>query len=683
MSLGVFFVVRPAWSVGTRSFELDSLEKLSGGDLRGVRITSDGIVHAGWTLARAEIPGSGGTTVTSALPLADGSILVGTGPASGGKIVRFVGDQASILADTKESAVTSLAVDKGGHIAASTTSGRIYRISHGTAEVFASLPDVDTVFAIAFDKTGDLFAATGSGGRIWRIDPSGSMSIYFHADDPFVVSLSFGPTGTLFAGTSGQGLLYEITGPGSARVLYDFPADDVHSIIAGPDGSVWAAVNESASGSTPESPEAASSSSRHSSGGRAPPGPVTAAHMKPGKGSLWRVDPRGRPERLMHHDDTHYVSLALDETGKPYVGTGAEGRVYTVDNSHVVSLVVDTDERQVSGLGLTGKTRYVLGSDPAVLHRIVGVGGPDSLWTSKPLDAGLRARFGRLTFAADGSVEVSTRTGDMGTPDATWSPWSKPIRSGDAALSPAGRFFQVRARLGSASATIANISIPFVTDNLRAVVTEISAHAKTGVRDTKEGIVPSGADIPKHDSVMHATWKVDNPDGDELRFRVQFRREGTSNWIDATPADQVLTKQEIDWDTATLPEGIYRVRVDASDELSNPPDETTRHALDSAPVLIDNTPPVFKLLEVRGRRVVAEISDGIGPIARVDFAVDGRTEWRPLAPVDGIFDSAKESIDANVTDLVGQSPGPHVLALRAYDAAGNFVVREVEVSSPR
>ena len=44
----------------------------------------------------------------------------------------------------------------------------------------------------------------------------------------------------------------------------------------------------------------------------------------------------------MHHDEFHYVSLALGDDGRPYVGTGAEGRVYTVDDAHVVTLVADT-----------------------------------------------------------------------------------------------------------------------------------------------------------------------------------------------------------------------------------------------------------------------------------------------------------------------------------------------------
>ena len=106
------------------------------------------------------------------------------------------------------------------------------------------------------------------------------------------------------------------------------------------------------------------------------------------------------------------------------------------------------------------------------------------------------------------------------------------------------------------------------------------------------------------------------------------------------PRDTVLTKPELDWETAALPEGKYRVRVDASDEIANPPVDATHFALESPPLTVDNTPPVFKTIGVQGRRLRAEVVDGVGPIARVEVAIDGRPEWRPVAPVDGIFDTA-------------------------------------------
>ena len=95
-------------------------------------------------------------------------------------------------------------------------------------------------------------------------------------------------------------------------------------------------------------------------------------------------------------------------------------------------------------------------------------------------------------------------------------------------------------------------------------------------------------------------------------------------------------------------------------------------------MLVDNTPPVFRSIALTARRLKAEVVDGVGPIARVEVAVDGRLDWRPLAPVDGLYDTAAEAIDADITPLLPPTPGPHVVAVRAYDAAGNSVVHELE-----
>jgi hypothetical protein len=664
-----------ARAVGTRTFDLDSMEKLSGGDLKGVSVGADGVVRAGWTLGNVPLPPGTGTTATCAIALPDGSIVVGTGPSAGGKVVRIENDRATLLADTKEHAVSALAVDRAGAIYAATTSNKIYRVAQGRADVFATLEDIDSVFALVIDRSGALYAGTGSDGKVMRVLPGTASTVYFKTDEPFVVSLAADSDGVLYAGTSGSGLLYRIVGPGRATVVYDFPGEDVHAVAVGPDHTVWALANEEPSGSS-ESSE--SSSSKRSSGGRTVPGPApTSGRSKPGKGSLWRFDAQGRPERVMHHDDFHYVSLALDEHGTPFVGTGAEGRVYTVDDAHRVSLVTDTDERQIGALLVGPKGRWVVGSDPATVHRVLAIGGPDAVWTSKALDAGLRARYGHLTWQGNGSLEVSTRTGDRQTPDTTWSPWSAPMAQGGATTSPAGRFIQVRARLRDAGSTIANVTLPFVTENLRAVVTEVTAHQKGATHEAKEGLATSGAEPPKHDSVVHVSWKVDNPDSDELRYRVQFRREGDTRWLEATRPDEVLTKTELDWDTAALPEGRYRVRVEASDEISNPPADAMRHALETSPVLVDNTPPVFKAFAVQGRRLRAEVVDGLGPIARVEVSFDGRMLWQPLGAADGIFDTADEVVDTDLTPLIPAAPGAHLVSVRAYDAAGNFVVREV------
>ena len=80
---------------------------------------------------------------------------------------------------------------------------------------------------------------------------------------------------------------------------------------------------------------------------------------------------------------------------------------------------------------------------------------------------------------------------------------------------------------------------------------------------------------------------------------------------------------------------------------------------------------------MNGHRLRLEVTDGLGPIARIEAAADGRVDWRPLRPEDGILDEADEAVDLDVTPLLPAGAGPHLLAIRAYDAAGNYTVRDI------
>ena len=666
--LGALGIPNTGLGAGTRSFTLDSLERLSGGDLKGTSISSDGVVRAGWAFSNAALPES--SSVFAALPMVDGSLLVGTSPF--GKVIRVGSDGATVFADTGALAVTALAVGSSGQIFAATIpDGKIFKLSQGKAELFATLTDMNYVWALAVDKSGGLFAAGGPEARVMRIEPGGSASVYFKSDEPHFTSLALGDKGELYAGSSGKGILYKITGAGRASVLYDFVGEEVKSIAVTKTGTVFAIANEY--GELPDIPKRAPNASR------VQPGPSTTPKPKPGKGVLMKFDAEGKPERLMSHSDFHYVSLALGPDGRPYVGTGAEGRVYTVDDAHAVTLMADTDERQVGALifpanGTNGG--YVVTSDPAVAHRITGTGGADAFWTSKALDSTLQAKFGTLSWISTGQLEISTRTGNTQTPDATWSPWSAPKKDASAVESPKARFIQLRAKWPNDSrAELSNVVVPYLTDNVRPVVLEVNAAQKGTSRD--------GGEMPKHESAVKVSWKTENADNDSLRYRIAFKREGTTVWRDALRADEVLTKTEYEWETLALPEGRYRIRVEASDELANAPERALRHSKESDPFVVDNTPPVIQALAVEGRRLRARITDGVGPIVRVEAAIDGRNEWRPLGAQDGLFDTADESVDVDLSlllpSLTSPGSGAHFVSIRAFDATGNQVTRETDV----
>jgi hypothetical protein len=673
-------VAPPAAAVGTRTFDLDTLDELSGGDLKGVSVSSDGGVRAGWTLG--SVPLTDATASFSSLVLADGSVLVGTSP--GGKVFKIQGDRAALFADTGALAVTSMVEGPGGVVYAATMpDGKIFKLRQGKADPWVTLPETSHVWAIAFDKARTaLYAATGPEGKVFRVDMAGTSSVHFRSDEPHIVSLAVADNGDVYAGSSGKGLLYKITGPGRATVVYDFPGEEVKRIAFGKRGEVFAIANDY--GEPPEAPK------RSSSNRPATPVSTTSARPKPGKGTLYRFDATGKPERMMHHDEFHYTALAMDAAGLPFVGTGAEGRVYTVDDAHVVTLVADTDERQVGAIAFGKGGAHVATSDPPTFRRVVAQGGPEAVWTSKVLDAGLRAKFGQLTWRATGALEVSTRTGNTGAPDATWSAWADVGGSNAAGTgasnaagsvtSPPARFVQTRARWSKdPKAILTEVMLPFVTENVRPIVLTVDASPKGTKEPSKDAIPMSGSEPPKHESVLKVTWKVENPDNDALRYRVNFRREGAAAnapWRDVLREGEVLTKSEYEWETLALPEGKYRLRVEASDEPANPPSDVQRHTLESQPVLVDNTPPVITQMALAGRRLKARVVDGLGPIARVEITIDGKLDWRPLAAADGVLDSADEAIDADVSALV--PAGSHIVALRVFDAAGNSVVREIE-----
>jgi hypothetical protein len=191
-----------------------------------------------------------------------------------------------------------------------------------------------------------------------------------------------------------------------------------------------------------------------------------------------------------------------------------------------------------------------------------------------------------------------------------------------------------------------------------------------------DGVVASGGPLSGRPSPeTNLEWQVDNPDKDALRYRIKYQLVGTDTWYNLTEENEVLTKSNYKWDTSTLPEGQYRVRVEASDELSNPPARTTRHSLESGVIVIDSTPPTMQDLSLIGRRLKLRAVDGVSPIQRVEVSVVGSDVWVPLDSVDGVLDEPNESIDSDISSVV--PPGKHLVAVRVYDAAGNFSVRSV------
>lgn len=672
LTLLSLFALR-AQGVGTRRFALSSGDDFKGGDLQGVAVDSTGKVRAGLNLGAVEL--SDVTSVWSALVRRDGSVLLGTG--NEGKLLEAKGAKVKVVAETKSLVITSIIEAWGGTVLLGTLpEGKIFQWQGGKLKEFVRLKDTEHIWQLAYDpQTQVVLAATGPEGKLWRITRTGQTQVFFDAEEPHLMSLAVAPGGVIYTGSSDKAKLYRLTGAGRSSVLYDFARTEVRAISVDTSGNVYAIANELKGGSfVPKAPTSQAKTP-------AQPSKSSSGAKPKGKGVLYRFSPDGAPEELLDDTSEHFVGLALDDKQRPYVGTGFEGRIYTVDSAHNSVLVADTEERQVQVLLLTGKNRFVVTSDPPVLRAVRGVGGSDAVWTSKVLDAGIRARFGRADWVASGKIEFSTRTGNTQEPDDSWSDWSRPFSKPSVVTSPPGRYLQIRGRFNlDPDAVLSELLLPFVTDNLRALLTEVEATG--GVKKTlsggslADGVEESGGPVSdKADTKVNLKWKVDNPDKDQMRYWLQYRLVGTRDWFDILKPQELLTSESYTWDTADLPEGRYRIRVRASDELSNPPPRVKTHEMESGLVLVDNTPPTIEGLRVVGRSVEGTALDGVGPIQRIEVSRAGSEEWFPFDPADGIFDEQREEFRLDLSGLLDS--GPAIFALRVYDSANNYVVRHV------
>jgi hypothetical protein len=161
------------------------------------------------------------------------------------------------------------------------------------------------------------------------------------------------------------------------------------------------------------------------------------------------------------------------------------------------------------------------------------------------------------------------------------------------------------------------------------------------------------------------TWKAEDDNDDNLQYDVLYRRETDTAW---KTARRGITDQLFVWDTTSVPNGTYILRIVASDAPSNPPGAALSGEADSVSFDVDNTPASIRVTGVRRQgdaNVIAfEVRDDHSAVQRVDFSNDG-TRWRPIYPVDGICDSRLERFELTVDG------DPANVVIRAMDAMLN------------
>jgi len=662
---------------------------------------------------------------------ADGAMFLGTG--NDGKVIRVDRNgQASMFYDSTEMEVHALAAaPAGGLFVGTSPDGRIYRVdAKGQATTFFD-PDDKYIWSLVVDRDGNVFAGTGDKGTVYKITPDGKGQKFFASKTSHAVSLAFDQSRQLLVGTGAPGRVFRVDTAGKGFLLLDTTYQEVHAIRVDPKGVIYAAAQSGRSQGggdaltdavsapppvTPSIPNVSTEITSISVVDVGSPQASGASGSREGRnptGAVFRVQPDGLWDELWAPKEDAPYDIAIEPDGAVLVATGAKGKLFRLSGDPVTPVLLTRVPAQQATMIARGADRtYVATANPGLLMAITPTRATRGTYESDVKDARLVSTWGvvawRATAPAGSKVEIFTRSGNTKTPDEAWSEWSAPYTNseGSAITSPKARYLQWRAVLTGTTAAapvLTSVSSAYLPRNVRPQVASITVHpagivfqkpfssGETEIAGLDEdaqdrraaGNAPGGVGVGApplgrrifQRGLQTFAWKADDDNNDELSFDIFYRREGDTAWraLKSDLRDTLLV-----WDTSSVPNGTYVLKVLASDRRSNPSDLALAGELESSSFDIDNVAPVVQVGAQRrdGTRFIvsAEIRDTDSTITRVEYSLDAQ-RWQPAFPRDGILDGRQESFEIRLdADAAGRA-----LVIRATDALGNVGTGQAQV----
>jgi sugar lactone lactonase YvrE len=670
---------------------------------------------------------------------ADGSIYVGSG--NEGKIFKVdPSGKTTTFFDSTELEVHALALASDGTLYAATSpDGRVYKIDRTGKSTSIFDPEDRYIWSLALDQSGNLYAGTGEKGLIYRITPDGKSSTFYQTRATHVITLAFDRSGHLLAGTEGPGRLFRLDADAKAFLLLDSTFQEIRAIRMDAQGNVYLAAQSGRTSGSSQPAPAPTSDTSSTSGSREPVPMVTTEvtaiavvdgggasvgsndaptreERRGGRGAIYRIKPDGLWDIVWESSEDSPYDLTFDPQGALIVGTGRNGKLYSLSGEPTTAtLLMQASAQQVTGFARDAKGNvYYATSNPGKIFKLSAERASEGSYLSMVRDAQTVADWGtlswRATLSAGGRVDVFTRSGNTATPDDTWSTWSGPYNNaqGEEIKSPNARYLQWKAVLSGkqASPVLTSVSAAYVQRNLRPKVTSLTVHPAGTVFQKP---YPTGdPDIAGFDDqapdrrILSATanpgpntsslgrrayqrglqtfvWRAEDANDDEMRYEILYRREGDTSWksLKDDLADPIFV-----WDTTSVPNGTYVVKVAASDEPSNTPGAALEGELESSAFDIDNGPPAVIVSSSRtaeGRTTIQfEIRDEWSSISKVEYSLDAQ-RWQVVYPRDGIFDSRVEQFELTLDD----GAASRGLIIRAYDAKNNSATARGDVVTAR
>jgi sugar lactone lactonase YvrE len=657
----------------------------------------------------------------------DGALYIGSG--NEGQVLRVdASGKTGVFFDSEELEVHAIApIPGGGLYVATSPDGRIYRVdADGDGSVFFDPPD-RYIWSLALDSKGVVYAGTGDKGVIYRITPDGTGAPFYETKATHAMTLAFDREGRLLAGTESPGRVFRIDASGKPFVLLDSSYNEIHKLRVDSDGAIYAAAvrgrtaprqaePQPSSTSAPAAPTPSVSVSTEITAvavvdSSPPPATITTTRGPAGgaAGAIFRITPDGASDLLWESSEDTPYDIAFDGQGVLLVATGNDGKIYRLSGDpYQPTLVVRANAEQVTTLATDRAGRTVFAtSNPGNVFRLGADRAARGTYVSDVRDAQTVAAWGvvrwHASVPAGSRIEISTRSGNTRTPDETWSDWSAPYqnREGSPITSPRARYLQWRAVLTGdrgGAPLLTSVTAAYLPRNVRPRVTSITIYPPGTVFQRQFPVDPEIAgfegDTPDQRALARAqgttpalslgrrgyekglltfAWRAEDENRDTLTYDVLYRREGETEW---KPLKRGFPDQLLVWDTTSVPNGRYILRVVASDSQSNSPDTALTGAMESTAFDVDNTPPAIAVGAVRqdaGRTIIAfSVRDADSAVQKAEYSRDG-DRWMTVYPRDGIADSRVEEFEL----VLEGGMGTRGVILRATDSLDNVASADV------
>ena len=643
-----------------------------------------------------------------------GTLYVATSPD--GKVYRVSpSGEKSVFFDPKTKYIWDIAFGADGNLYVATgDKGQVFSVTpDGKGELFYA-SDEAHIRVLAFDANKNLLAGTEPNGRILRITRPDAKSPRKEKDT---------------SGAAAEGF-----------VIYETSKREVTSLAVAPDGSIYAAaIGEKQHGtSTPSttiiaSPQGTTTFTSNSGGvtgtisGQVQQGTPFVAFPPTLSSSIYRLSPEGAPDELWTSRDDVVYSLGFASDGRVLAGTGNSGSLLAIDGHGVFAQLAKAGSAQITGIARNSSGKvFLCTANPGKVFSVGPEYGAEGTYESRSFDAQLFSQWGRLDWwgpppvAATGAksasasgeprLEFFVRSGNTEDPGKEWSRWFGPYSKPRSAVeAPSARFFQWKAVIhdGRPGDGINWVSLAYLPRNVAPVIDAVVLQ-DPGVRAQGNTIISTGQapsvalkmpPTPNTPNVFIAQnvtpskfeqppqgfrekgyqsvlWSAHDDNDDDLHYSIYYRGENEHEWK--------LLKDKLDqkfysWDTTTLPDGAYHLKIVATDAPSNPPAAALKTERESERFEVDNTPPAIDRLEASSASsrsgnssaisIVAKFTarDSASSIERTQYSLDGG-EWTLLAPVGNVSDAPSENYEFTLGSL---APGEHTIAVRAYDRFEN------------